>query len=713
MDFVYFCQWYLGLTYVGLVTFIWLRPHFSQLTDQGYTLSKALGLLLITYIAWILSSTHLAPYHWITLTAIVAILTGLAIHTLRSPKKQPLPLKAILSFESLFLSLIVIWSLVRAINPRIEGVEKFMNIAFINAALRTDYFPMIDPWFAGEPPNYYYFGHLMIASLAKLTHVPANFAFNLAVATIFALSATLITALVYSLTRHKIAALTAALLAVLASNLDPALNMLRQTKDYIFFSATRLDPYVINEFPLYSFIVADLHAHTINLINVLSIITLLYVIHRQATNTQNQSSPATHHWSRLTPIIPTALLALTLGATAPTNAFDALIYGALTGMVMLHIAYKRAGRQASFIAPALTALAHTTLIGLAAILLYLPFWLHFHSPTGGIGIALFQTPLSHLLINFGTLLFLSLPLLYIWKKKTTALQDHKEQTQGTEALKLFDLRVKNFEVSPEAAPSLTDTQNSQNPHTFPALILTTALLFILFLQLFYIKDIYAFENPPYNRANTFFKIGYQIWILLSITAGYGLYLASKVMNKYKLTDLYIAIAGLLIALSLAGTYSAFQYHFQNPPQTLTLDGYHYLQSENPDQLHLITWLNQNISGQPVTVEAAGESYTQRSRVSSYTGLPTIIGWASHEWGWRYSQTAWAEVISPRVQDVQTLYTTTDPTELQRLIDQYQVHYIVASPVEKDLYQLDNFSTIQSLAGPPLYQVGDYAVYSIR
>src|SRR5690606_1191940 len=149
-----------------------------------------------------------------------------------------------------FLLLLAIWSLVRAYNPRIEGVEKFMNISFINAAWRTDYFPMTDPWFAGEAPNYYYFGHIMVTTLAKLAHVPPAFAFNLAVATILALACLMIGSLVYSLTRSKSSAIIAAFLAVLSSNLDPAIQMIRQAKDYVFFSATRLDPHVINEFPL-------------------------------------------------------------------------------------------------------------------------------------------------------------------------------------------------------------------------------------------------------------------------------------------------------------------------------------------------------------------------------------------------------------------------------------------------------------------------------
>ena len=41
-----------------------------------------------------------------------------------------------------------------------------------------------------------------------------------------------------------------------------------------------------------------------------------------------------------------------------------------------------------------------------------------------------------------------------------------------------------------------------------------------------------------------------------------------------------------------------------------------------------------IEGQPVVLEANGDSYSDYERVSAMTGLPTVLGWYVHEWLWR-------------------------------------------------------------------------------
>src|SRR5690606_15484058 len=102
------------------------------------------------------------------------------------------------------------------------------------------------------------------------------------------------------------------------------------------------------------------------------------------------------------------LLAILIGAAGPTNSFDLVIYGGLTGITFMFRAYLKHGPELNQIAK---AALHAVGIGLLAGLLYLPFYLNFHAPVGGVGVAIFQTPLWFLLVNFGVLLFLTLPLL--------------------------------------------------------------------------------------------------------------------------------------------------------------------------------------------------------------------------------------------------------------------------------------------------------------
>ena len=83
-----------------------------------------------------------------------------------------------------------------------------------------------------------------------------------------------------------------------------------------------------------------------------------------------------------------------------------------------------------------------------------------------------------------------------------------------------------------------------------------------------------------------------------------------------------------------------------------LDGISYLKILYVGDYSLINWINKNIKGQPVILEANGDSYTDYARISANTGLPTVIGWPVHEWLWRGTY----DIVSPRITDVQTLYT---------------------------------------------------------
>src|SRR6185312_124946 len=75
--------------------------------------------------------------------------------------------------EVMFFICLLVWSYVRATNPDIHGLEKYMDFGFVNSILRSTYFPPRDIWFTPFPINYYYFGHLITATLTKLSSIPS------------------------------------------------------------------------------------------------------------------------------------------------------------------------------------------------------------------------------------------------------------------------------------------------------------------------------------------------------------------------------------------------------------------------------------------------------------------------------------------------------------------------------------------------------------
>ena len=87
-----------------------------------------------------------------------------------------------------------------------------------------------------------------------------------------------------------------------------------------------------------------------------------------------------------------------------------------------------------------------------------------------------------------------------------------------------------------------------------------------------------------------------------------------------------------------------------------LDATAFLEKDFPEDAGAIRWLQETVEGQPVVLEAQGDSYSDCERVSAMTGLPTVAGSYVHQWLWRNDL---AE-LNGRVEDVENIYTGTDP-----------------------------------------------------
>ena len=190
--------WLLVLELIGLAAFPLLFRMLPSLPDRGFALAKTLALLLVAYVAWLLGSLHLLAFT----PASVWLCAGLLIaaggvvgwrsraELLAFARRRR---TALLVAEGLFLLAFLGFVLIRALNPDLwhpaRGGEKPMDLAFLTAVLKSDAFPAYDPWFAGGYINYYYFGFVFVGALIHLTGIVPTTAYNLAVPTLFALTA--------------------------------------------------------------------------------------------------------------------------------------------------------------------------------------------------------------------------------------------------------------------------------------------------------------------------------------------------------------------------------------------------------------------------------------------------------------------------------------------------------------------------------------------
>ncbi len=201
-----FILWYLTLTLLGWITFPLSFRLFSGMAERGYVFSRILGLLLWGYLFWLLTSLGVLRNDAGGVLFALLLVTCLSGWALLSGDSAGVPvaekarsrlneigewLRArrsfVLTVEVLFLLAFGGYALVRAANPEIFGTEKPMEVAFINAILRSPTFPPHDPWLSGFAISYYYFGYTLVAMLAQLTGVPGAVAFNLGLTLIFGL----------------------------------------------------------------------------------------------------------------------------------------------------------------------------------------------------------------------------------------------------------------------------------------------------------------------------------------------------------------------------------------------------------------------------------------------------------------------------------------------------------------------------------------------
>ena len=196
-----FLTWYLIITLLGWLTFPLAYRLFPSLTDRGYSLTRAAGLLVWGYIFWLLTSLGLTQNNVGGIIFGLLILVGLSFSSFFLPLQKienfkseifnwlKQNLRLVLIVEFLFLVAFALLALLRAGNPDLSGTERPMELMFINSILRSPAFPPHDSWLSGYAISYYYFGYVLTAMLAKLTSVPGSAAHNLMTSLIFSLAA--------------------------------------------------------------------------------------------------------------------------------------------------------------------------------------------------------------------------------------------------------------------------------------------------------------------------------------------------------------------------------------------------------------------------------------------------------------------------------------------------------------------------------------------
>lgn len=199
-----FLTWWLASSLLGLIAWPIVWRVFNRLSDRGYGLSRTLGILAAGYLLWGGCSLGILRNTSGGIIAAILSITALALLCARGNWRSMFDWvrnkqRMILVVEGLFLIAFALWSFVRANNPEIVATEKPMELGFLNAILRSKTFPPQDPWLSGYAISYYYFGYVLMAMLTRITGVSSGVAFNLGNALSFALTAVGSYSIIYNL----------------------------------------------------------------------------------------------------------------------------------------------------------------------------------------------------------------------------------------------------------------------------------------------------------------------------------------------------------------------------------------------------------------------------------------------------------------------------------------------------------------------------------
>lgn len=854
--------WYVTLLVFGLGAMPLTFSLFKKFNGGCAFLSKIIGILSVAVTIWLLTYIKIYRFNQLTIliTLLLLFLASYGIPGLRKNFTDKLneildnnwKTAGIVFEEVLFVVIFTLMCFFKGFLPDINGQEKFMDYGFIMSMLRSDVLPANDMWLSGESINYYYFGQYIYALIIKFIGIDTGVGYNLAMCTSTALpfmSAYVIgTQLVelssaFGVKNGKVSRTLVGIFSGCAVSLwgnshsffydsnsvgNGILKFLSEqgvnvgkTNAFFYPESTRYighnpdsmiideltgkvisnGDYTIHEFPFYSYLVGDLHAHVISMIVVLLIIAVMIALIYEITDTVNSGRnqfTTLQQTARnfFTPYVITD--AVLLGIAMQTNYWDFLIYFVFSAMAFLvfytltsdNFAGAKRNSNSDFednqsgflpktILDILGFIAVLALIlieyvlfsekviihaAVQALLFAAAFMVMHYNPS-----ALSKTAAT-LSFLFASSNIIAVPFNYNFdmiSNKIALCQNHSSPFQFTilwgvhilisVILIICTIFGKNYvSVKVGKKEKKVVVQPSCEPHNpiakffaernpadvFVSGMAVTGLLMLIAPEVFYVRDIYT---GGYLRSNTMFKFTFAGFIILSLVMIYTVNRLFYYTNKeggYSNVHTVISIV-LVVLLFIPGHYTMLSLKQRSGDLILqnfkTLDGTAYIDTyvspyvnigtagNLKDYKNTIDWFNENVEGDPVIVEAWGYSYTDRNIVSAYTGLPTVIGWQTHEQLWRFhgivdeetnllvsdpENDVWKQVLTPRQTDVLNIYTCTNPTTVRAILNKYNVTYIINGSEEFAAYNFDNSICFNQIA-EPVFTDGSVTVYKVN
>ena len=810
---------------------------FPTSRSGGFTLGKPLGILSVALAIWTLTYLKIGR---LNIVFILIAIAGLAFacwypKSLRENALNTLnksgTIENIAFEETLFALILTALCFFKGYNPDINGQEKFMDYGFMMSMVRDSHLPANDMWLSGYSINYYYFGQYIYALLMRLSMIKTGVMYNIAmcnsIALPFCMCYSIGQMLIDGAREHgmrcnRFISIIAGILTGAAAFIfgnshsffydeesigNGLLELFYEwgidvgrTDHFFYPDSTRYigynpdssliegikngGDYTIEEFPFYSYLVGDLHAHVCSTMVVLLVFALAvslisrvysYELMQNVISSKEGFKDKLIEEARYLLLPEIIAAAILVGVCQMTNYWDFLIYFIFGSMLLLVIntyrtpvftsifgailfAVEIAGILGIYLVSAYIPVLHTVLqIVLFAISLAvaaklpsaltrtaagmsfffavgsvvaLPFNANFDMISNKIAPCVNHSSLYQLFILWGTHVIISVTFVVF----VIIFKNAPAQRKGKKA----------SHTDPVYGSPIEKFFKERNP--IDVLMSGSTVVGILLLiapEIFYVRDIYT---GGYLRSNTMFKFTYAAFIILSICMVYAIFRLMFMTNRDGSFSTITFILSIIFCffLLIPAHYTLPSLKQRNgggleTERYKTLDGVAYLadytspyvNNVRPGNLAdydaCIRWFNEEVTGSPVILEAYGLSYTDYNIVSAYTGLPSVCGWQTHEWLWRFhgivdpetdllvsdpDQDVWELYLTPRHTDIDTMYTSNDAEAVYELLKKYNVQYVIVGDLERGKYSgLDN-SGIFASYGQVVFVSGDLMVIEI-
>ncbi len=743
-------RFYLAFFVLGLAALPLSKRILGRLRGEGgYVVGKIVGLFVCAYVQWFLSALSVLKFSrvvsLISIGIAALVIWGISLFLYKKREKNEngsedasfaavntFTLESVFKWEFAVLIAFVFFTWLQAHRIPSTGTERLMNYGMMLSMDKTDYLPALDVWCAGEKLNYYYYGQYLWTFLSKISFTSVASAYSLGlsfIATVCLIFSYVIVSTLLGLNKEHSERVCVAggvigslavtccgnvhyiIFYVLAPIIRDILQLKTEAAEYFFANSTRYighlpdvpEDKTITEFPWYSFTIGDLHAHVIDIISVLTIVSILICaaisisdkVDKKREDGSDTDSPAFELFmAQLKEFFGSPfpwMIGFVLGNIAMINYWDLPIYYVVAGSIIMFFFLRSTDRP--LIALMMTAVSGIVIYALAYIT-KLPFELRFNKFNNGIRLCQYHSRLYQWIILWG-LPSVVLILFVIFIIRTFDKDELSEDEQQAGAGLLEGISV---------------------PDLCVLLIGLCGIGLALVPEVVFVEDIYIKGNP---RCNTMFKLTYQAFILSGLMMGYVTtrILAAKsksedVLNTLNMYRLKRAVALCLMVLGFtlmyAHTSSEMWYGDAKHWSYKGIDATRTTRSEMGQEEAVLDFIKDNIPGQEVILTAGAYSYTSEGVIPALSGHPTVMGWRTHEWLWHND----GDFVYAREQDIQAIYTSGNVDQIRSLIDKYDIKYIYVGPKEYEKYGFTDISVLESL-GQVVYRDNEISSVMIK